>query len=150
MKLLKRLIGLVCLVLVITLFMQNKDVRVSVDYFGLAAPLDVPFWILAMACFCVGFALAAVGDFIAYLKWRSEKRQLKKREAELSDELQKLKSTVQALEDLNRRLKTDMEEKTNEIRTLKQQRDLTGHEQQQASQTVAPRPTGQSATAPTE
>jgi uncharacterized membrane protein YciS (DUF1049 family) len=146
MKLLKRLVGLVCLVFVITLFMQNKDVRVSVDYFGFAAPLDVPFWILATVCFCVGFALAAVGDFLAYLKWRSEKRRLKKKEGELSDELEKLKSTVQALQDLNKRLKADMEEKTNELRALKQQKDLAGHDQQHASQSEASSLTGPTAT----
>ncbi len=134
---------------VITLFMQNKDVRVSVGYFGLAAPLDVPFWILATVCFCVGFALAAVGDFIAYLKWRSEKRQLKKKEAELTDELEKFKSTLRALEDLNKRLKADLEEKTNELRALKQQKNLAHHDQQQASQADASSPAERVATPPT-
>ncbi len=121
MKLIKRLAALAFLVFVITLFMQNKDVRIPVDYFGLIAPIETPFWSLVTICFCVGFVLAAVSDFIAYVRWQREKRQLKKKETALSDELEKLKSAVRSLEDLNKRLKADSEEKTLEINRLKEQ-----------------------------
>lgn len=134
MKLLKRLIGLIFLLFVITLFMQNKDVRVPVSYFGLVPPLDVPFWILLTVCFCAGFVLAAVGDFIAYIKWKKEKRQLQKKVTELREELDRFGSTVRSLEDLNRRLKAEVEEKANEIRNFKEQLDSAACEKQQVSE----------------
>jgi len=138
MKLLKRLAGLTFLVLVITLFMQNKDVRVPVDFIGLIAPIQAPFWVLVTVCFCAGFVLPAVADFIAYMKWKTEKRQLKKKETELTDELEKFKSAVRSLEDLNRRLKADSEENAKEITKLKEQLGALPHQQQQVSENETP------------
>lgn len=137
MKLFKRLAGLAFIVFVMTLFMQNKDVRVPVDYFGLIPQIDAPFWALVTFCFCAGFVFAAVADFIAYIKWRTEKKQLMKKEMELSDELAKIKSAARSLEDLNKRLKIDVEEKASEIARLKEQLKASGDQHPPTFETEA-------------
>jgi type III secretory pathway component EscU len=76
MRLIKRLIELAFVILVISLFMKNKDIELQINYFGLSEPIKVAFWELVTFCVSIGIIIAALGDFITQLKWIREKRRM--------------------------------------------------------------------------
>ncbi|MDQ1238665.1 MAG: hypothetical protein QG577_850 [Thermodesulfobacteriota bacterium] len=121
MKLAKRLLALAFVVFVITLFMFNKDLKVSIGYFGLSGPIDIPFWIIVTACFSLGFLIVAIIDSVSQLKWIREQRNWAKIDKERTEQIDKVNTALRSLEDLNRQLKADLERKTSEIQDLKKQ-----------------------------
>ena len=48
MKFVKRLIELAFIILIISLFMKNKDVEFQIAYFGLSEPIKMAFWELVI------------------------------------------------------------------------------------------------------
>jgi len=123
MRLVKRLIELAFVILVISLFMMNKDVELQVNYFGLKEPLKVAFWELVTFCVSIGIIIAAVGDFITQLKWVRERRRMVKTDREHQSEVETLNQRISAIEAENQRLKADLDKKLQEIANLKK-RDL--------------------------
>ena len=84
MRLIKRLIELAFVILIISLFMKNKDIELSINYFGLKEPIKLAFWELVTLCVSVGIIIAALGDFITQLKWVRERRRMVKTDRETS------------------------------------------------------------------
>jgi len=120
MRLLKRLIELALVILVISLFMKNKDVELQINYFGLSAPIKVAFWELVTFCVSLGIIIAAVGDFITQFKWVRERRRMIKTDQEHQGEVTRLQGRIGQLESDNRRLSTELEQKSAELESLKE------------------------------
>ncbi len=97
MKLIKRVIEVGMVVVVIVLFMLNKEVQVDVNFFGIELK-QVDFWILVTVCVSVGILIAAIADFLNQLKWRKEKRTMVKADRERSDVEKDLKQRIEDLE----------------------------------------------------
>ncbi|MDD3472697.1 MAG: hypothetical protein PHS86_07940, partial [Syntrophaceae bacterium] len=119
MRLLKRLIELAFVILVISLFMKNKDIELSINYFGLKEPITVAFWELVTFCVSLGIIIAAVGDFITQLKWVGERRRMIKTDQEHSNEVKRLNDKIKSLEKENQEVQRELEEKKTEIEDLK-------------------------------
>ena len=117
MRLVKRLIELAFVVLVISLFMKNKDVELQINYFGLQEPVKVAFWELVTFCVSLGIIIAAVGDFITQLKWIRERRRMIRTDQEHQGEVERLNDRIQAMESETQRLKRELEQKTRESAT---------------------------------
>ncbi len=114
MRLVKRLIELAFVVLVISLFMMNKDVELQINYFGLQEPIKVAFWELVTFCVSLGIIIAAVGDFVTQLKWIRERRKMIKTDQDHQGEVERLSHRIQTLESENQRLKRELEQKAQE------------------------------------
>ena len=117
MRLVKRLIELAFVILVISLFMKNKDVELQISYFGLQEPIKVAFWELVTFCVSLGIIIAAVGDFVTQLKWIRERRRMIKTDQEHQGEVERLNDRIQAMESENQRLKRELEQKARESAT---------------------------------
>jgi len=50
MKFVRRLIELAFIILIISLFMKNKDLEFQITYFGLSEPVKMAFWELVTLC----------------------------------------------------------------------------------------------------
>lgn len=120
MRLVKRLIELALVILVISLFMKNKDVVLQLNYFGLAQPLTVAFWELVTFCVSLGIIIAAVGDFVTQFRWVRERRRMIKTDQEHHIEVAKLEGKIGELESENRRLSAELEQKSAQIASLEQ------------------------------
>ncbi|MGC8604875.1 MAG: hypothetical protein ACP5VS_14490 [Desulfomonilaceae bacterium] len=118
MRLLKRLIELAFVILIISLFMKNKDIELSINYFGLQEPIKLAFWELVTLCVSLGIIIAAIGDFITQLKWVGERRRMIKTDREHHGEVQKLNKRIGDLESDNKKLKDELEEKNSKIAEL--------------------------------
>jgi len=118
MRLVKRLIELAFVILVISLFMKNKDVELQINYFGLQEPIRVAFWELVTFCVSLGIIIAAVGDFVTQLKWRREKRRMIRNDQEHQGEVERLSTRIQALDSENRSLKKELEQKALETKAI--------------------------------
>ncbi len=114
MRLIKRLIELAFVVLIISLFMKNKDVEVNIAYFGLVEPVKVAFWELVTVCVSVGIIIAAVGDFITQLKWIKERRRMIKTDQEHQQVVEDLNRQMTQLKSENDKLKQDVDTKNAE------------------------------------
>ena len=114
MRFVKRLIELAFIVLIVSLFMKNKDLEFQITYFGLSEPIRMAFWELVILCVSLGIIIAAMGDLVTQLKWRSERRRMIKAEQEHQAELARLSVTLKGLEAENARLSKDLEEKQSE------------------------------------
>ncbi len=132
MKLLKRLIELAFVLLVISLFMKNKDVELAINYFGLTEPIKVQFWELVTFCVSLGIIIAAVGDLITQLKWVRERRKLIKTDKEhqktvddLNSRIEGLESEIEAVRSEKERLEKDLEAKTKELGAAKKLPETT-------------------------
>jgi len=123
MRLIKRLIELAFVLLIISLFMKNKDVMVPVDYFGLAQPITFAFWELVTLCVSGGIIIAAVGDFITQFKWIRERNRMMKTAAEHVHVVEDLHRQIQQLESESQMLKKDLEEKTELLESIRPKRD---------------------------
>lgn len=121
MRILKRLLELIFIIFVISLFMKNKDIELQIAYFGLSAPIKVAFWELVTFCVSVGIIIAAIGDFSAQLKWIRDKRRIMKTDREHHGEMERLNQKIRELESENERVKGDLEKKDREISDLRQQ-----------------------------
>lgn len=119
MRLIKRLIELAFVILVISLFMKNKDIELSIDYFGLKEPIKVAFWELVTFCVSLGIIIAAVGDFITQLKWIGERRRMVKTDQGHQGEVKRLNDKIKSLEKDNQDIKSQLEDKSAEIESLK-------------------------------
>ncbi|MEW6114815.1 MAG: hypothetical protein AB1664_21960 [Thermodesulfobacteriota bacterium] len=119
MRLIKRLIELAVVVLIISLFMMNKDVSVRITYFGLAEPVTLAFWELVTICVSLGIIIAAIGDFITHYKWLSERKKLLKTDQEHQQVVENLNKDIRQLHAENAKLRQDLEEKSAEIDSLK-------------------------------
>lgn len=119
MRLIKRLIELAFVILVISLFMKNKDIELSIDYFGLKEPIKVAFWELVTFCVSLGIIIAALGDFITQLKWIGERRRMIKTDQGHLGEVKRLTDKIQSLEKENQDSKRELAEKNAEIEGLK-------------------------------
>jgi len=124
MKLFKRLLTLVFIVFVITLFMYNKDLKISVGYFGLSVPIDIPFWIIVTVSFCCGFLILAVVDSVSQIKWMREKSSWVRIDKERTDQIDKVNLALRLSEDFNRQLQRDLEQKKSEIEELKKHKTV--------------------------
>ena len=118
MKFVKRLIELAFIIFIISLFMKNKDVEFQLAYFGLSEPIKIAFWELVIFCVSIGIIIAALGDLITQLKWRSERRRMVKSEQDHEAEIGRLNGLVTGLEAENRRLTKDLEAATKEPLSL--------------------------------
>jgi uncharacterized protein YoxC len=119
MRLIKRLIELAVVVLIISLFMMNKDVSVQITYFGLTEPVRLAFWELVTICVSLGIIIAAIGDFITHYKWLSERKRLLKTDQEHQQVVENLNKDIRQLHAENAKLRQDLEEKSAEIDSLK-------------------------------
>lgn len=119
MRLLKRLIELAFVIFVISLFMKNKDVVMSINYFGLSEPITVQFWELVTFCVAIGIIIAAVGDFVTQLKWIGERRRMIKTDREHQSVVDDLNRRIAALDSENQRLKKELDQKIEEISDLR-------------------------------
>lgn len=119
MRLIKRLLELAFVILVISLFMKNKDVVMEINYFGLTEPLRIAFWELVTFCVSIGIIIAAFGDFITQLKWVGEKRRLIRADKEHQGEVSRLNDTIGKLEKENQQLKKDLDQTKREVADLK-------------------------------
>ncbi len=125
MRLIKRLIELAVVILVISLFMKNKDVAVTIDYFGLTEPITVAFWELVTFCVSLGIIIAAFGDFITQLKWVRERRRMIKTDKEHRQVVDGLNEKIENLEEENAALKKDLEKAEKEAQELKERTTAT-------------------------
>lgn len=125
MRLIKRLVELAFVILVISLFMKNKDIELQINYFGLSEPLKVAFWELVTFCVSLGIIIAAVGDFITQLKWSGERRRMIKTDTEHQSEVGRLNDSIRSLETENQRLKSQLEQKSREISDLTQREETS-------------------------
>ncbi len=121
MKLIKRLIELAFVILILSLFMKNKDVELQITYFGLSAPIKVAFWELVTICVSVGVIIAAVGEFITQRKWLGERRRMIKTDQEHQAEVGRLNARIQGLESENKRLKGELGEKSEQLAASQKQ-----------------------------
>ena len=120
MRLIKRLIELAFVILVISLFMKNKDVQVSITYFGLSEPITLAFWELVTICISVGIIIAAVGDFITQLKWVKERRRMVKTDKEHQQTVDGLNRRIKELETESETLKKELKEKPQDTEPMRQ------------------------------
>ncbi|MGA8831851.1 MAG: hypothetical protein ACLQT6_05850 [Desulfomonilaceae bacterium] len=118
MRLIKRLIELAFVILIISLFMKNKDIELSINYFGLKEPIRLAFWELVTICVSLGIIIAALGDFITQLKWVGERRRMIKTDRGHHDEVKGLSKRISDLESENQRLQNDLEQKNSKIAEL--------------------------------
>jgi hypothetical protein len=118
MKFVKRLIELAFIIFIISLFMKNKDVEFQLAYFGLSEPIRIAFWELVVVCVSIGIIIAALGDLVTQLKWRSERRRMVKSEQEHEAEIDRLNGLIKGLEAENQRLTKDLEAATKEPLSL--------------------------------
>jgi uncharacterized membrane protein YciS (DUF1049 family) len=118
MRLIKRLIELAFVILIISLFMKNKDIELSINYFGLKEPIRLAFWELVTVCVSLGIIIAALGDFITQLKWVRERRRMVKTDREHQGEMNRLNTKLGDLESENQRLQKDLEQKNSRIAEL--------------------------------
>lgn len=110
MKLIKRIIELVLVMMVITLFMMNKDVVMSINLFGLTQePLQVSFWVLVTICVSLGIFIAAVGDFVTQLQWHKERKRMIKTDKEHETVVKDLEAKIETLSVENERLAKELE-----------------------------------------
>lgn len=119
MRLVKRLIEVALVILVISLFMKNKDIVMEINYFGLSEPIRIAFWELVTFCVSLGIIIAAFGDFITQLKWVGERRRMIKADKEHKGEVSRLTETIAKLEKENGQFKRDLEQRTREVSELK-------------------------------
>lgn len=115
MRLIKRLIELAFVILIISLFMKNKDIELTINYFGLKEPIKLAFWELVTICVSLGIIIAAVGDFITQLKWVRERRRMIKTDRDHKGEVDGLNAKIGQLESENQRLQKDVQEKSSRI-----------------------------------
>jgi hypothetical protein len=120
MRLIKRLIELAFVILVISLFMKNKDVVLQINYFGLSEPITVAFWELVTVCVSVGIIIAAVGDFITQVKWIRERRRMVKTDKEHHQVVDGLNRQVKELQTENQKLRGDLDAKSAEVESMRQ------------------------------
>ena len=120
MRLIKRLIELAFVILVISLFMKNKDVAVQINYFGLSEPITVAFWELVTVCVSVGIIIAAVGDFITQLKWIGERRRMVKTDKEHNQVVEGLNKQIKELQTENQKLRGELDAKSAEVESMRQ------------------------------
>jgi hypothetical protein len=118
MRLIKRLIELAFVILIISLFMKNKDIELSINYFGLKEPIRLAFWELVTVCVSLGIIIAALGDFITQLKWVRERRRMVKTDRGHQGEMNRLNTKLGDLESENQRLQKDLEQKNSRIAEL--------------------------------
>ena len=118
MRLIKRLIELAFVILIISLFMKNKDVELTINYFGLKEPIKLAFWELVTICVSLGIIIAAVGDFITQLKWVRERRRMIKTDRQHSGEVDGLNAKISQLGSENQKLQKDVQEKSSRIAEL--------------------------------
>ncbi len=129
MRLIRRLVELAFVILVISLFMKNKNIELQIDYYGLKEPIKVAFWELVTFCVSVGIIIAAVGDLITQVKWLGERRRMMKRDQGHQGELDRLNVKVREMQDENQRLKKEAEAKSRELDAARSQvrvSDLSG------------------------
>jgi Tfp pilus assembly protein PilN len=121
MRLIRRLIELAFVILVISLFMKNKDVTLQIDYYGLKEPIRIAFWELVTFCVSIGIIIAALGDFITQLKWIGERRRMIKRDQHHQSEVDGLNAKINQFQEETKRLKKEAETQSREIETLRLQ-----------------------------
>jgi hypothetical protein len=129
MRLIRRLVELAFVILVISLFMKNKNIELQIDYYGLKEPIKVAFWELVTFCVSIGIIIAAVGDLVTQVKWLGERRRMVKRDHEHQGELDRLNTKVREMQDENQRLKKEAEAKSRELDVARSQvrvSDLSG------------------------
>lgn len=121
MRLIRRLIELAFVILIISLFMKNKDVVLQVDYYGLKEPIKLAFWELVTLCVSLGIIIAAVGDFITQLKWMRDRRRMVKRDKQHQGEVDGLNAKIQQLQNENQRLKKDAGTQSKDLEVVRLQ-----------------------------
>ncbi len=110
MKFVKRIIEVAFIVLVISIFMKNKDLELQINYFGLSEPIRMAFWELVTLCVSIGIIIAAAGDLVTQLKWRRERRKMIRAEQESKGEMARLTGLVKGLEAEIDRLRKESEQ----------------------------------------
>jgi uncharacterized small protein (DUF1192 family) len=138
MRLVKRLIELAFVIFVISLFMKNKDIVMSINYFGLSEPITVQFWELVTFCVAIGIIIAALGDFVTQLKWIRERRRMIKTDREHQSVVDDLNQKVAALDSENQRLKKELDRKIEEISGLKAKAETASEPVRQEESTQPP------------
>ena len=118
MRLIKRLIELAFVILIISLFMKNKDIELSINYFGLKEPIKIAFWELVTLCVSVGIIIAALGDFITQLKWVRERRRMVKTDREHQGDVARLNEKISDLESHVQRIQKELDQKNARIAEL--------------------------------
>ena len=120
MRLIKRLIELAFVILIISLFMKNKDIELSINYFGLKEPIKIAFWELVTLCVSVGIIIAALGDFITQLKWVRERRRMVKTDREHQGDVARLNEKIADLESHVQIIQKELDQKNARIAELEQ------------------------------
>ncbi|MFH0960005.1 MAG: hypothetical protein V1897_15030 [Pseudomonadota bacterium] len=125
MRLIKRLIELAFVILIISLFMKNKDIELSINYFGLKEPIKLAFWELVTICVSLGIIIAALGDFITQLKWVRERRRMIKTDREHQGEVDRLNEKITDLESQMQRIQKELDQKNLKIAELEKDSSQT-------------------------
>ncbi len=118
MRLIKRLIELAFVILIISLFMKNKDIELSINYFGLKEPIKLAFWEMVTLCVSVGIIIAALGDFITQLKWVRERRRMVKTDREHLGDVARLNEKISDLKSHLQRIQKELDQKNARIAEL--------------------------------
>ena len=92
--------------------MKNKDIELSINYFGLKEPIKLAFWELVTLCVSVGIIIAALGDFITQLKWVRERRRMVKTDREHLGEVARLNEKISDLESHVQRIQKELDRRT--------------------------------------
>jgi len=140
MRLIKRLIELAFVIFIISLFMKNKDVELTITYFGLAEPIKVAFWELVTFCVSVGIIVAALGDFITQLKWIGERRRMIKTDQEHQGVVDGLNKEIEQLRAETKGLQRQLTEKTREAEELTKEMDSLRSQAEAVSSESADKP----------
>jgi uncharacterized protein YlxW (UPF0749 family) len=98
--------------------MKNKDIELSINYFGLKEPINLAFWELVTICVSLGIIIAALGDFITQLKWVRERRRMTKTDREHSGEVDRLNEKITDLESQVQRFQKELDQRNARITEL--------------------------------
>jgi uncharacterized protein YlxW (UPF0749 family) len=137
MRLIKRLLEVAFVILVLSFFMENKDLVMKINYYGLSQPIDVAFWELVTLCVSLGIIIAAIGDFITQLKWVGERRRLLKTDKEHSKVVDGLNQRIEDLQSEVSGITKALEEKTAELESARMERDALSSQLEKASTAIA-------------
>jgi hypothetical protein len=137
MRLIKRLLEVAFVILIISFFMQNKDLVMKINYYGLAEPIEVAFWELVTLCVSLGIIIAAIGDFVTQLKWVGERRRLLKTDRGHSKVVDELNGKIADLQAEASGMTKALEDKTAELESARMELDALNSRLEPGSTVIA-------------
>jgi hypothetical protein len=121
MTLLHRIIERVIVIGVLSFYMQNKDIQIQLNFFGLTQPVNAHLGQIITLAVAVGLFLCIIGDIFSQLKGMRDRNRMVKRDKEHQGEVERLEERVQELEKEADTLKAERDGKAKLIRSLEEQ-----------------------------